>query len=44
MASLCLCVDLCALALRIYEVLAKRLLVVFHLSVAYVSKIDFKEI
>lgn len=44
MSSLCLCVDLCALALRIYEVLAKRLLVVFHLSVVYVSKIDFKEI
>lgn len=44
MCSLCLCVGLYALSLTIYEVLAKRLRVIFHLSVTYVSKIDFKEI
>lgn len=44
MSSLCLCVDLCALSLTIYEVLAKRLHVIFHLSVTYVSRIDSKEI
>lgn len=44
MSSLCLCVDLYDLSLTIYEVLAKRLCLIFHLSVMYVFRIDSKEI
>lgn len=44
MSSLCLCADLYALSLTIYEVPAKRLRVIFHLSVMYVSRIDSQEI